>query len=190
MQDARHRRPAWPDQSRGPQTPGHLCGNRPLCNGCNCGGDGVSPGKKRAEVSRLGEGDGGKMAASFRDLGRGADPALGLEAIAGGRAVRIAALESSKQRARELYPQIEGKNAQQMLAYRELPDEELFSTEWVSIPLHAREMPGYKSARIACDVCGEGINYDREVVREDTDGTRTTLCQACAFPESRYYQRL
>jgi formylmethanofuran dehydrogenase subunit E len=134
--------------------------------------------------------DWGKMAASFLDLGRGADPALGLEAIAGGRAVRIAALESSKQRARELYPQIEGKNAQQMLAYRELPDEELFSTEWVSIPLHAREMPGYKSARIACDVCGEGINYDREVVREDADGTRTTLCQACAFPESRYYQRL
>jgi formylmethanofuran dehydrogenase subunit E len=77
-----------------------------------------------------------------------------------------------------------------MAAYRELPDEELFSTEWVSIPLHAREMPGYKSARIACDLCGEGINYDREVVREDADGTRTTLCQTCAFPESRYYQRL
>ena len=134
--------------------------------------------------------DWGKMAASFLDLGRAADPALGLDAIAGGRAVRIAALESSKQRARELYPQIEGKNAQQMAAYRELPDEELFSTEWVSIPLHAREMPGYKSARIACDLCGEGINYDREVVREDADGTRTTLCQTCAFPESRYYQRL
>ncbi len=134
--------------------------------------------------------DWGKMAASFLDLGRPADPALGLDAIAGGRAVRIAALESSKERARELYPQIEGKNAQQMLAYRELPDEELFATEWVSIPLHAREMPGYKSARIACDLCGEGINYDREVIREDGDGEKTVLCQGCAFPESRYYQRL
>jgi formylmethanofuran dehydrogenase subunit E len=28
---------------------------------------------------------------------------------------------------------------------------------------HPREMPGYKSARIACESCGEGINYDREV---------------------------
>ena len=134
--------------------------------------------------------DWGKMAASFVDLGRAADPALGLEAIAGGRAVRIAALESSKQRARELYPEVAGKNAQQMQAYRELPDQDLFSTEWVTIPLDAREMPGYKSARITCDLCGEGINYDREVVREDAGGTRTTLCQACAYPESRYYQRL
>jgi formylmethanofuran dehydrogenase subunit E len=129
--------------------------------------------------------DWGKMAASFLDLGRPANPELKLEAIPGGRAIRIAALESSKARARELYPHIEAKNAQQMLAYRELPDAELFSTEWVSIPLHAREMPGYKSARIACDLCGEGINYDREII---LDGR--TLCQSCAFPEARYYQPL
>ena len=129
--------------------------------------------------------DWGKMAASFLDMGRPADPALGLEAIPGGRAVRIAALESSKVRARELYPHIEGKNAQQMLAYRELPDEELFRTQWVSIAMLPREMPGYKSARIACAVCGEGINYDREVVREGR-----ILCQSCASPEARYYQPL
>ncbi|HEY4381357.1 MAG TPA: FmdE family protein [Acidobacteriaceae bacterium] len=129
--------------------------------------------------------DWGKMAASFLDLGRAEDAPAGLAAIAGGRAVRIAALESSKERAREMYPHIEGKNAQQMQAYRELPDEELFSTEWVSIPLHAREMPGYKSARIACAECGEGINFDREVVMGDR-----VLCQSCAFPEARYYQPL
>jgi formylmethanofuran dehydrogenase subunit E len=58
--------------------------------------------------------DWGKMAASFLDLGRPADIASGLEAVGGGRAVRIAALESSKRRAQELYPHIEGKNAQQM----------------------------------------------------------------------------
>jgi formylmethanofuran dehydrogenase subunit E len=137
--------------------------------------------------------DWGKMAASFLDLGRPADPAAGVQGIAGGRAVRIAALESSKQRARELYPEIEPKNAQQMLAYREMPDEDLFSTEWVTIPLHAREMPGYKSARIVCDVCGEGINYDREVVREEEIGgtvVRRSLCQGCADPAARYYRVL
>ena len=101
------------------------------------------------------------------------------------KAIRIAALESSKQRARDLYPQIENKNQQQMLAYRELPNEDLFSEEWVAVPIHPREMPGYKSARIACDVCGEGINYDREVRR---DGK--ILCEACASPETRYYQPL
>jgi formylmethanofuran dehydrogenase subunit E len=137
--------------------------------------------------------DWGKMAASFLDLGRAADPVNGKEAIAGGRAVRVAALESSKERAREMYPDIEGKNAQQMVAYRELPDEELFSVQWVSIPLHAREMPGYKSARIVCDACGEGINYDREVVCEELVGglmEKRTLCQGCASPETRYYQVL
>jgi formylmethanofuran dehydrogenase subunit E len=136
--------------------------------------------------------DWGKMAASFLDLGRVADTANGIEAIAGGRAVRVAALESSKDSAREMYPEIEGKNAQQMLAYRELPDGKLFSTQWVSIPLHAREMPGYKSARIVCDACGEGINYDREIVREESGSpmTRRTLCQGCASPETRYYQVL
>jgi formylmethanofuran dehydrogenase subunit E len=134
--------------------------------------------------------DWGKMAASFLDLGRPADPSLGLDAVEGGRAVRIAALESSKQRARDIYPHIEGKNEQQMLAYREMPDEELFSTQWVTIPLHAREMPGYKSARIACDVCGEGINYDREIIRQEDSGDVRTLCQSCAEPEARYYQVL
>ena len=134
--------------------------------------------------------DWGKMAASFLDLGRSAIPELGLDAIVGGKAVRIAALESSKDRARELYPHIEGKNAQQMLAYRELPDEDLFSVQWVSIPLHAREMPGYKAGRIACEVCGEGISFDREVIREElVEGAvvRQTLCQSCAFPKHRYY---
>ncbi|HEV2647441.1 MAG TPA: formylmethanofuran dehydrogenase subunit E family protein [Acidobacteriaceae bacterium] len=133
--------------------------------------------------------DWGKMAASFVDLGRPGGGPLGIDAVEGGRAVRVAALESSKERAREMYPHIEGKNAQQMFAYREMADEELFSTEWVSIPLHAREMPGYKAGRIMCEICGEGINFDREVVRED-GGVKRILCHGCAAPEARYYSVL
>jgi formylmethanofuran dehydrogenase subunit E len=126
--------------------------------------------------------DWGKMAATFVDLAsplapRGDAPVY--------KAIRIAALESSKQRARDLYPHIENKNQQQMLAYRELPDSDLFSEEWVSVPIHPREMPGYKSARITCEVCGEGINYDREVHHDEK-----ILCVACASPATRYYQPL
>jgi formylmethanofuran dehydrogenase subunit E len=134
--------------------------------------------------------DWGKMAATFVDLASPITPNLsppqpqeGVAPIYKG--IRIAALESSKQRARDLYPHIENKNRQQMLAYRELPNEELFSEQWVAVPLHPREMPGYKSARISCEICGEGINYDREVRR---DGK--ILCESCASPESRYYQLL
>ncbi|GGG63702.1 FmdE family protein [Edaphobacter dinghuensis] len=122
--------------------------------------------------------DWGKMAATFLDLGDPQNPDLET-----GKAIRIAALESSKQRARELYPHIENKNQQQMLAYRELPDEDLFSEQWVQVPLQPREMPGYKSARIACAVCGEGINYDRQV---EINGE--IICQGCADPEARYYR--
>lgn len=124
--------------------------------------------------------DWGKMAATFVDLSA---PIASAGDVATYKAVRIAALESSKQRARELYPNIENKNQQQMLAYRELPDAELFSEQWVAVPLHAREMPGYKSARIACAVCGEGINYDRQI---ESDGR--ILCQGCADVKGRYYR--
>ncbi len=114
--------------------------------------------------------DWGKMAATFVDLGTG-------------RAIRVAARESSKERARQLYPEIEGKNRQQMHAYREMADGELFTEQWVTVPIEAREMPGYKSARIVCAQCGEGINYDREVRR---DGA--ILCRGCADVEGRYYK--
>ena len=126
--------------------------------------------------------DWGKMAASFIDL---ASPLHAENEAPVYKAIRIAALESSKARARELYPNIENKNQQQMLAYRELPLSDLFSEEWIQVPLHPREMPGYKSDRIACSLCGEGINYDRQIIR-----TGQILCQACADPESRYYQPL
>jgi formylmethanofuran dehydrogenase subunit E len=129
----------------------------------------------------------GKRALKFRDWGKMAATFIDLKPVTGERqrAIRIAALESSKQRARELYPQIEDKNKQQMQAYREMEDADLFSEQWVRVPLHAREMPGFKSQRIACSVCGEGINYDREVLIE-----ADIVCQGCASPGTRYYQPL
>jgi formylmethanofuran dehydrogenase subunit E len=122
----------------------------------------------------------GKRALKFRDFGKMAASFCDLRED---RAIRVVALESSKDRARELYPDIENKNQRQMLAYRELPDEELFSTEWVRIRIGPEEMPGYKAGRINCDECGEGINFQREVI---TSGR--TLCRACAG--ERYYESL
>ena len=119
--------------------------------------------------------DWGKMAATFVDL----DAKLAPNVYKG---IRIVALEGSKQSARELYPELE-KNAAQMRAYRELPDEDLFSEQWVRVPLSPSEFPGYRGERLACARCGEGINFDRFVER---DGQH--LCLACANPSSLYYQ--
>jgi formylmethanofuran dehydrogenase subunit E len=122
----------------------------------------------------------GKRALKFRDWGKMAATFVDVES---GRALRIVARESSKDAARALHPEIENKNRQQMLAYRELNDQELFSEEWVRVNLDAREFPGYRSERISCTVCGEGVNYERYIER---DGKK--LCRACAAPEQRYYQ--
>ena len=37
-----------------------------------------------------------------------------------------------------------------MQAYRELPDDDLFSEQWVRVPLPASEFPGYKGTRLTC----------------------------------------
>ncbi len=120
----------------------------------------------------------GKRALKFRDFGKVAATFCDLET---GRAVRVVALESSKQRARELYPEIVDRNAQQMRAYREMPEEELFSHQWVKVRLGPEDLPGFKGPRVVCAVCGEGINFRREVVCEGA-----ILCRSCAG--ERYYE--
>jgi formylmethanofuran dehydrogenase subunit E len=119
----------------------------------------------------------GKRALKFRDFGKVAATFCDLKAE---RAVRVVALETSKRRAAELYPEIAEKNQQQMRAYRELPDQELFASQWVTVKLGPEEFPGYKGDRQVCAECGEGINFKREVVREGR-----VLCKACAG--ERYY---
>jgi len=122
----------------------------------------------------------GKRALKFRDFGKLAATFCDLR---DNKAVRVAARESSKQRARELYPEIENKNQQQMRAYREMADAELFTVQWGQVQLGPEELPGYKAAAVICAQCGEGINFRREVMR---DGQ--ALCLSCAGKS--YFQPL
>ncbi len=122
----------------------------------------------------------GKRALKFRDFGKMAATFCDIQS---GRAVRVAALESSKQRARELHPEIADKNRQQMAAYREMPVEDLFASQWVKVELGPEEFPGYKGSRRVCAVCGEGISFERFTER---DGR--TLCLGCAG--ANYYSAL
>ncbi len=122
----------------------------------------------------------GKRALKFRDFGKVAATFCDLKTD---RAVRVVAKESSKQRARELYPEIGDKNEQQMRAYREMPDEELFEHRWVRVRIGPEDLPGYKGPRVVCQECGEGINFAREVRRNGK-----VLCRACAG--ERYWEPL
>lgn len=120
----------------------------------------------------------GKRALKFRDWGKVAATFVDVDT---GRAVRVAAREDSKALARSMHPEISDKNQQQMLAYRELSDEQMFQTQWVRVALPPEEFPGYKGERIVCENCGEGINFRREVRREGR-----ILCRGCAG--ENYYE--
>jgi len=120
----------------------------------------------------------GKRALKFRDWGKMAATFIDVET---GKAVRIAAKESSKDLAKTMYPEITDKNQQQMKAYREMTDEDLFQAQPVHVKLPPEEFPGFKGDRIVCSQCGEGINFKREV----RQGARI-LCRACAG--DRYYE--
>src|SRR5205085_11353044 len=105
----------------------------------------------------------GKRALKFRDWGKMAATFVDVES---GRAVRVAAKESSKALAKMMHPELESKNEQQMQAYREMPEQDLFDVQWVKVQLPPEEFPGYKGERILCALCGEGINFRREVERD------------------------
>lgn len=114
--------------------------------------------------------DYGKLAATFVNTNTG-------------EAVRIAALDESRESADRCFPEIDDKYKRQLHAYKQLSDEELFKIERVSVNVPTQDRPGRPISRVRCDECGEGVNDLREVMR---DGQ--TLCRACAG--DAYYTRL
>lgn len=116
--------------------------------------------------------DWGKMAATFVDL-------------SAGTGVRVVALETSRDLASRLHPEIESKSRQQMLAYRELADSQLFRVDRVRVRVDPAELPGYKAERVVCARCGEGINFGRF---EEVAGQQ--LCLSCAQPKRCYWTLL
>lgn len=119
----------------------------------------------------------GKRALKFRDWGKVAATFVDLQT---GRAVRIAARESSKQAARDMFPEL-GKESGQQRAYAQLPDDVLFDKQWVKVDVEPEDLPGFKGPRVICAECGEGINFKREIVEAGR-----TLCRSCAG--ERYYK--
>jgi formylmethanofuran dehydrogenase subunit E len=121
----------------------------------------------------------GKRALKFRDWGKVAATFIDLKT---GRAVRIAARESSKQAAREMFPALE-KEAGQQKAYAQLSDAILFDKQWVKVEVQPEDLPGFKGPRVVCGQCGEGVNFKREVIKEGR-----TLCRSCSG--EKYYETL
>jgi len=120
----------------------------------------------------------GNRTLKFRDLGKMAVTFLDLRT---NLALRLVARETANRRALEVFWGLEIEEALAR-AYREWPEEELFSWQPVAVELPAEERPGYRAPRVVCAECGEGISFNREVVRAGR-----ALCRSCAG--ERYYKQ-
>lgn len=123
----------------------------------------------------------GKRSIKIMDYGIVAATFVNLET---GSAVRVIAREESRTLADNYAPaEIENKYERQRLAYRVMPDEELFDYEPVQVTIPEKDMPGRPSRRVQCDECGNWVQDYRDIGR---DGK--TLCIPCA--EGAYFERL
>jgi formylmethanofuran dehydrogenase subunit E len=68
-----------------------------------------------------------------------------------------------------------------MQAYQVMPDEEMFTMQEVCLNTTVEQIVSSPGVRVNCDVCGEEIMNEREIVR---DGS--ILCQNCIW--HGYYQ--
>jgi formylmethanofuran dehydrogenase subunit E len=115
--------------------------------------------------------DYGKVAATFLNT-------------ATNKAVRVVALESSRALADQRFAEIANKRERQFRAYSEATDEDLFKVEYVALQLNDLDAPGSPRSRVICDVCSEGVNDGREIVR----GDGVVVCRSCAGES--YYEKV
>jgi formylmethanofuran dehydrogenase subunit E len=123
----------------------------------------------------------GKRSLKYFDYGKVAATFYNTET---GEAVRVVALEGSRELADARHPEIESKKERQFRAYREATDEELFKVERVEVEYGEMDMPGRPRSRVLCARCGEGVNDGREVAGPEG----SVLCRPCA--SGGYYRRL
>jgi formylmethanofuran dehydrogenase subunit E len=91
------------------------------------------------------------------------------------RAVRIAPCASVRSLAKEYAPEARNKWQAQLLGYQRMPDELLLCWQWVTLTTSIRAIVSRPGLRVACQICGEEIVNEREIVHEGS-----VLCRACA----------
>ena len=114
--------------------------------------------------------DQGKVAATFVDMGHLAQ-----------RALRIWPHPLARQRARELAPAAQSRYMAQLEAYQHMPAAALLCTANVALTVSMQARISKPGVRVLCEVCGEEIINERQIVRDGVN-----LCATCAGV-SQYY---
>ncbi len=97
------------------------------------------------------------------------------------KAVRITALERSRELSKKYCSGITDKYARQLEAYKIMPEDELFKIEAVAVDIPPENLPGRPIKRVQCDNCLDWVQDNRDI---EVDGK--VLCRGCAY--GRYYR--
>jgi formylmethanofuran dehydrogenase subunit E len=89
-------------------------------------------------------------------------------------AFRIISTEEARDLAVVYAPEIFERSAQQMTAYKRMPDDVLFRVQRVNITLNDYDMPGPTRRKVVCSRCGQWVRDHREVM---IDGK--PVCRPC-----------
>ena len=106
--------------------------------------------------------DYGKTAATFVDTRTG-------------QAIRITSRNNVRELAWEYAPSAHNKWEAQLLGYQSIPDNLLLSCQWVELTVPVRQIIGQAGKRAVCEICGEEIINQRQVVRAGK-----TVCKSCS----------
>jgi len=113
----------------------------------------------------------GRRSLKFMDYGIMAATFVNLETE---EAFRVVSTEEARDLAPYFAPEIPGKHAQQLEAYKRMPDTVLFRVYQTKVALNGSDMPGPTRFKATCSQCGQVVRDRREVIK---DGE--VLCKPC-----------
>jgi formylmethanofuran dehydrogenase subunit E len=114
----------------------------------------------------------GKRTLKFLDYGKMAATFVNVETR---KAIRVLARDDARSLAPLYAHDAANPRDAQKQAYAVMPEETLFAIQSTTVQIPEEHMPGFRSKRVYCDECGEGINLRREVKRHGK-----ILCIPCA----------
>ena len=119
----------------------------------------------------------GRRSLKFMDYGIMAATFVNLETE---KAFRVVSTEEARDLAPYFAPETSGKHAQQLEAYKRMPDNVLFRVHQVKVALNEYDMPGPTRFKVACVQCGQIVRDHREVLKDGLP-----YCKPCA--EKAYF---
>jgi len=113
----------------------------------------------------------GRRSLKFMDYGIMAATFVNLETA---KAYRVISSEAARSLAGAYAAEIAEKYAQQLEAYKRMPDSVLFRVQEVRVKIDKCDLPGPTRYKAACSRCGQVVRDQREVIKNGA-----VLCRPC-----------